>query len=168
MKILEYNRNAVVNYAKDWAFSRNPKYYDFSSIGGDCTNFASQCLFAGSKIMNKTKNIGWYYNSINDRSPSWTGVTFFYDFLTNNYLQKVGNGIGPFGVETNLSNIKIGDFIQLGKNDGRFYHTLIVVGFDNETPLVASHSFDSYNRNLYSYNFSRLRCISILGVRSLF
>lgn len=30
--------------------------------------------------MNYTKNTGWYYNSINDRSPSWSGVEFLYKF----------------------------------------------------------------------------------------
>lgn len=27
---------------------RSPAYYDFSRIGGDCTNFASQGLYAGA------------------------------------------------------------------------------------------------------------------------
>ena len=42
----------TIKYAKKWALSRNPKYYDFDSIGGDCTNFISQCIYAGAKIMN--------------------------------------------------------------------------------------------------------------------
>ena len=42
-----YNREAALEYAKEWAFSRNPQFYDFENIGGDCTNFASQVLLAG-------------------------------------------------------------------------------------------------------------------------
>lgn len=51
-----YNRESVYQYAKNWAFSRNPKYYNFDSIGGDCTNFASQCVYAGCNEMNYNKN----------------------------------------------------------------------------------------------------------------
>lgn len=52
--------------------------------GGDCTSFASQCIYAGSKVMNYNKNNGWYYNSGNDKSSSWSGVEFLYNFLTTN------------------------------------------------------------------------------------
>ena len=74
MKNLSYQRTAAVEYARRWAFGRNPAYYDFSGIGGDCTNFASQCIFAGAGVMNFTPTFGWFYRSVNDRTPSWTGV----------------------------------------------------------------------------------------------
>ena len=64
MNYKEYNRENAVKYAEKWAYSRNPRYYNFDSIGGDCTSFVSQCVFAGSNTMNYTKNTGWYYNSI--------------------------------------------------------------------------------------------------------
>ncbi|MDE5667595.1 MAG: amidase domain-containing protein, partial [Clostridia bacterium] len=83
MTILDYDRQAAYEYAKKWAFSRNPAFYDFSKIGGDCTNFASQCIYAGAKIMNFTPTFGWFYRSANDRTPSWTGVQFLYNFLVN-------------------------------------------------------------------------------------
>ncbi|MBQ3571404.1 MAG: amidase domain-containing protein, partial [Clostridia bacterium] len=47
MRVFDYNRQNAVEYAKKWALKRNPKYYNFDNIGGDCTSFASQCLFAG-------------------------------------------------------------------------------------------------------------------------
>ena len=49
-----YDREAAVEYANKWAYGRNPRFYDFSQLGGDCTNFASQCIYAGSGIMNYT------------------------------------------------------------------------------------------------------------------
>ena len=81
MEIVPYNRNSAVSYALSWALRRNPQYYDFSDLGGDCTSFISQCVFAGSGIMNFTPIFGWYYFSSFDRSPSWSGVEFFYDFM---------------------------------------------------------------------------------------
>ena len=37
MKKIKYNRQKTIEYANNWAFSRNPKYYNFDNIGGDCT-----------------------------------------------------------------------------------------------------------------------------------
>ena len=54
MQKIPYDRNAAVAYAKEWALGRNPAYYNFDGIGGDCTNFASQSIFAGAKVMNYT------------------------------------------------------------------------------------------------------------------
>lgn len=48
MKQLPYNRVAAVEYAQKWAFLRNPKFFNFDGLGGDCTNFVSQCIYAGS------------------------------------------------------------------------------------------------------------------------
>jgi hypothetical protein len=42
-----YDPQAAVNYAEVWWDDRNPNYYDYSSSGGDCANFVSQCLIAG-------------------------------------------------------------------------------------------------------------------------
>ena len=74
MKIIDYDRDKSVAYAKKWAYGRNPKFYAFSNLGGDCTNFASQCIYAGAGVMNYTPTFGWYYKNLNDRTPSWTGV----------------------------------------------------------------------------------------------
>ena len=48
----EYNRREALRYAKEWAYKRNPKYYNFDRVGGDCTSFVSQCIYAGAGIMN--------------------------------------------------------------------------------------------------------------------
>ena len=65
--LLPYNRQAAVQYAHRWAYGRNPRFYDYQGLGGDCTNFASQCLYAGTGIMNFTPVYGWYYRSANER-----------------------------------------------------------------------------------------------------
>ena len=83
-KIHPYDRSAVVAYAHQWAYGFNPRYYNFTNIGGDCTNFASQCIYAGCGVMNYTETSGWYYLDINHRAPAWTGVIYLYQFLTRN------------------------------------------------------------------------------------
>ena len=157
---LVYDRTAAVMYAKKWAFKRNPQFYDFSKLGGDCTNFASQCIYAGAKIMNYTPIYGWFYNNANDRTASWTGVEYLYNFLINN------DGAGPFAEETDLKNLQIGDIVQLGRANGDFYHSPVVVGFSRGQILVAAHSYDAFNKPLNSYNFAVARGVHILGVRN--
>jgi hypothetical protein len=49
--IKPYDRKKAVDYATIWSYYRNPHYYDFSTLGGDCTNFCSQCLYAGSGVI---------------------------------------------------------------------------------------------------------------------
>lgn len=159
MAIVNYDRAAAAAYAKKWAFARNPAFYDFSKIGGDCTNFASQCVYAGAGVMNFTPVLGWYYRSANDRTPSWTGVEYLYNFLVNN------QGDGPFAEEVSPDKLEIGDIVQLGRATGDFYHSPVVVGFDRGRILVAAHTYDAYNKPLNSYVFAKARGIHILGVR---
>ena len=82
LALLPYDRAAAVRYAHLWAYGRNPRYYDYEGIGGDCTNFASQCIYAGAGVMNDTPTFGWYYINANDKAPAWTGVEYLYNFLT--------------------------------------------------------------------------------------
>jgi len=160
MKISEYDRSAAVAYARRWAYGRNPAYYDFSRIGGDCTNFASQCIYAGAKVMNFTPVFGWYYRSANDRTASWTGVEYLYRFLVGN------DGEGPFAEERPLPELQIGDIVQLGRATGDFYHSPVVVRIDRGQIYVAAHSFDVWGKPLSSYAYEVARGIHIVGVRA--
>lgn len=159
MKIIDYDRDKSVAYAKKWAYGRNPKFYDFSNLGGDCTNFASQCIYAGAGVMNYTPTFGWYYKNLNDRTPSWTGVEYLYNFLVGN------EGAGPFAEEVPLNKLEAGDIVQLGRATGDFYHSPVVVGFRRGQILVAAHSYDVFGKPLFSYVFARARGIHIKGVR---
>ena len=159
MDILNYDRQAAFNYAKEWAFKRNPKFYNFNKIGGDCTNFASQCIYAGAGVMNYTPTFGWYYISLNDRTPSWTGVEYLYNFLVGN------EGVGPFAEEVSLEKLEVGDIVQLGTATNDFYHSPVVVRISNGQIFVAAHTYDAFMKPLSSYNFAKARGIHILGVR---
>ena len=162
--IVPYNRSAAVAYALRWSRSRNPDFYDYAQIGGDCTNFVSQCVYAGSLVMNYTPDFGWYYINANDKSPSWTGVEFFYNFMTTN------QGVGPFAQEVPIEDLSLGDVIQLGEANGVYYHSLILTGIRQtrrgKSYYVSAHSQDTLNRNLATYSFERIRGIKILGVRT--
>lgn len=153
-----YDRTAAVSYARKWALDRNQAYYNFEDIGGDCTNFASQCIFAGAGVMNFTPVTGWYYRSASDRTASWTGVKYLYDFLINN------RSVGPYGHEVSPSEVEPGDIVQLGTQDGHFYHSPVITSIA-PTILVAAHTYDVLDRPLSSYNYQIVRFIHIDGVR---
>lgn len=161
-----YDRRAAVRYALNWAFARNPRFYDFEDIGGDCTNFISQCLYAGCGVMNFSPENGWYYISSDDRAPAWTGVNFLREFLLTN------RGAGVYAEEAPLSELRRGDIIQLMNSAGRFYHTVIISAVLNPvTPqniFVCAHSVDARNRRLSTYNYAQASGLRILGARREF
>ena len=115
---MQYDRESAINYARKWALARNPRYGNFNGIGGDCTNFISQCVYAGCNVMNYKRDVGWYYISMNNRAAAWTGVQFFYNFMTTN------KGVGPYASVVSVNDILPGDIIQLGDATNHFYHTL--------------------------------------------
>lgn len=159
-----YDRAKVLNYANTWALKRNPRFYNYDNIGGDCTNFASQCIFAGSGIMNYNKVKGWYYNSANDKSPSWTGVDFLYNFLVNN------KSVGPHGKIVQIDEVDIGDLVQLSFDGNVFSHSLIIVKIKypisiNNT-FVAAHTYDVFEKEIGKYSFKKIRFINIEDIYS--
>lgn len=160
MNVKNYDRVSALAYANKWALARNPKYYNFDPIGGDCTNFVSQCLFAGSKKMNYNSSSGWYYNNGYDKSPSWTGVEFLYKFLINN------KGYGPRGKEVSLNKIEVGDIAQLSFSGNVFEHSLFIISVSNNLNQVsvAAHTYDVLGKKIGQYNFAKLRFIHIENV----
>ena len=156
MPILPYDRAAAVRYAMQWALSRNPVYADFTHLGGDCANFVSQCLFAGAPHMNHTRDTGWYFHSLADRSPAWSGARFLHRFLLR------PSGSGPIGQETNIAALLPGDVIFL-HNGSRLYHALFVLVHGSD-PLVAAHTDDALLRPLSSYAALRAVPVHIAAV----
>ncbi len=167
MNVYAYDRAAAVAYARKWALGRNPAFYDFNDIGGDCTNFASQCIFAGCGVMNYLPLYGWFYRSASDRTPSWTVVQFLHNFLVGN------DGVGPFAQVVPLEQAEVGDVIQLGDGRGDFFHSPVAVAIrprsrgkiTEDDILIAAHTYDALDRTLSSYNARQYRVLHILGYR---
>ncbi len=151
-----YDRTAAIAYAHRHAFTYNSAYYNFDKLGGDCTNFISQCLYAGFPQMNYSKN-GWYYKNAGNRSPAWTGVQFLYAFLVSS-----GKRPGPSAAEIPASDAVPGDVIQLSFDGIKFSHSLFVVEKGERGILIATHSDDSDYRALDSYNYRFDRGLHIL------
>ncbi len=164
---IPYDREKAVEYARRWALSRNPLFEDYTGIGGDCTNFVSQAIYAGTCVQNYTRDLGWYYISPENRAPAWTSVEYFYDFITGvpSFISENG-GTGPFGSPIPLSLVQPGDVIQLSDEAGDFYHTLIVSRVENGEIYICAHSDDALDRPLSSYNNASERALTITGART--
>jgi len=151
---MSYDKNLAVSYAHAWAYSRNPQWHNFDTLGGDCTNFISQCLFAGCGAMTFGKN-GWYFRSLRDRAPSWSGVEPLYEFLTR------ANGADGLRAKlVPLGDVRKGDVIQLSFDGLAFSHSLLVVEREGGI-FVAAHSLDSDYRRLETYTFRTSRALAI-------
>ena len=157
---ITYNRELAVEYAREWAYLRNPAYYNFDSLGGDCTNFVSQCLIAGGMPMNYQPIFGWYYVNLKTRSAAFTGVEYLYNFLTRQNKSR-----GPVAVILEIDKLLPGDIIQLSFDGTTFTHSLIVVEQGSD-PLIAAHSHEAFGRALSSYTFAAARGLHILGAYS--
>lgn len=161
--LMEYDREKAVAYAHEWAFRRNPRYYNFDGIGGDCTNYVSQCLYAGCPLMNYTPDLGWFYSSPQKRSAAWSGVPYLYNFLTRR------KGRGPYGELRPVTDAQPGDIVQLSFDGVKWSHSLIVTQIgaqpQPDNVLLATHTYDADSRPLNSYIFEKSRLIHILGGR---
>ena len=156
--MLEYDRDLAVNYARKWALGKNPKYFHFEGIGGDCTNFISQCLLAGGGKMNYDKYYGWFYINKDNRSPSWTSVKFLQRFLLSHKSPGFAVKIMP------IDKLLIGDIIQIRQNPKEFNHSVIITKIAKNEIYVCAHSYDAFDKPLSSYNALELKGLHILGI----
>ncbi|QRG68549.1 amidase domain-containing protein [Brevibacillus choshinensis] len=138
-----YNAENAVAYAERYWNSPNPAYPHFND---DCTNFISQCLYAGGipMLFSKEKGKGWWIRTGkgSEWSYSWSVAHALYLMLKS--------GASPMRAVTKTSPDQLvpGDIICYDfDGDGRFQHNTIVVAKDaNDMPLVNAHTTDSSMR----------------------
>lgn len=143
-----YDREQSISYAQKYALKYNPKYTDFNDNGGDCTNFISQCLHAGSLPLSKN----WQPYTL-----PWIRVNELYYFLTRN----------KFAIEVpNLSLLNKGDIIQFFSNSkGFFTHSGIITDIlANGEIFYSCHTYDKLNyplSEIYPILYTKLRLLKI-------
>lgn len=144
-----YNSGLAIDYATRYFKNYNPNYSNWSSAGGDCANFVSQCLYAGGKKMKGTPGSSssaanfsnWFSSgtaqSTSNVSATWRGADAF-----RNYWQVNSSSYKKFTkVDTNSWNYGYtGDAVSLLDSNGRAYHTMIIVGYSNPDFILAAHS----------------------------
>lgn len=154
-----YNVTAAKAYAQKWWNGRNPNYESYSL---DCTNFTSQILRAGGKIMKQPSAITpivngdtnyWYYTTVTRvgvpvdvRSSSWSVVPDFYAYWSKTQPTKAST------VKSELvTYADVGDMIQFMKKDGtRYSHTMFVYNKGNSTLYLSGHTDNYLDRSFYA------------------
>lgn len=145
LRPLPYNREAAREYAETWWNKANPKYHHFRV---DCTNFVSQCLFAGGLPMDYTgrRETGWWYEGYVGGRERWS---FSWAVAHSLHAYLLGGSSPARGVrKADARELDIGDVICYDwDGDGRWQHTTIVTGRDPRGwPLVNAHTNNSRNR----------------------
>ncbi|CDQ40777.1 amidase domain-containing protein [Virgibacillus salexigens] len=142
-----YDRHAAVQYAERWWNSYNPAYKKFEV---DCTNYVSQCMFAGGAPMRgaPVRERGWWYGN-----GSWS-FSWAVAHSLRWYLSGSTQGLRGEEVES-AGDLLPGDIICYDfEGDGRWNHNTIVVAKDAYgMPLVNAHTDNSRNR-YWSYEDS--------------
>lgn len=149
-----YKREKAVAYAKKYAVTPNAyKWKNYTKWGGDCTNFISQCLYAGEIPFDhagKSVLEKWYWYSDAYRTPSWTSADAFKTYMLNN------KGYGLVAQLSDFQHMEIGDVVQLGTLEKTTHSMLVVdVIYKDEKKeeivdlLVAQHSDEG---GIFGYN----------------
>lgn len=136
---MPYDRTQAVQYAAMWWSSFNPMFRAFRD---DCTNFISQCLWAGGMPMELTgrRDKGWWYLGPNENwSFSWAVA-----HSLRWYLDVSGRG----HKRESAHQLELGDVISYDwDGDHTWQHNTIVVGYDADgEPLVAAHTAAAWGR----------------------
>lgn len=164
-----FNRLLARQYMNKYWENYNENYYNFSDIGGDCTNYASQIMhYSGipfTEVVEFPTYNQWYYYGQNwgtGRSSTWTSATEFRKYFGD--IDEIGAKTAR-SMETYTVNeailefdniwrkIQVGDIVSHGHSLDSSYHTQIVYDFTlfQKDILVSQHSANYLNRSLYSY-----------------
>lgn len=161
----KYDRMKAVEYADKYCgaangtgnnFKYNNKYKDFTGIGGDCTNFASQIL--GDKEAGALKYDGtWfcnYYKYGNSQgSSAWVNADSFKNYLIYSGKGKIlhkgtFNDLALPKENSNCAAVQeldLGDLVCYAKK-GDMNHFAVITAWDSHGyPLVNSHTTDRYH-----------------------
>ncbi|MCL1874503.1 MAG: amidase domain-containing protein [Clostridiales bacterium] len=133
-----FNNFAAVEYAMLWWNKRNP---DFLSFEDNCTNFISQCLYAGGLPMKFAENPehGWWM-----KRDRWS-----YSWSVAHSLRWYLPGIPFLHQVATAWELAPGDLISYSWGGNNVWnHFTIVTGIDrNNEPLVNANTMDSRLRH---------------------
>lgn len=142
-----YRREQAVAYADTWWNQPNPQYEEFEA---NCTNYVSQCLFAGEVPMHYTnrRDSGWWYKGRQQKGKEWWSYSWAVSRSLTAFLSK-SRSKGLRAVEVDRADkLELGDIIVYDWNgNNTFQHSTIVTAFDSKgQPLVNANTVASKHR----------------------
>ena len=170
-----YDRNAVYAYAHEWSgdfdttgekynYSEYPNFAELSDQISDCTNFVSQCLYAGGfnmsddwyfeKTQSLPSHIAGIFSSTGTLNYSWTKswsvvVDNYNHFRSNDYAMYEISINRNESIQNAISNydIRVGDLIYFCR-DNVPTHAAIISSIQNDDICYAAHSYARWNKPL--------------------
>lgn len=143
---IHYRRDLAAAYADRWWNEGNPAFELFEV---NCTNYVSQCIFAGNAPMNYTgrRSSGWWYKGRNKGQEWWSYSWAVSNALTNYLSAAHKSGLRAVMVSS-AEELDLGDVITYDWNgDHRFQHSTVVTAFDaSGMPLVNANTVASRHR----------------------
>ncbi|MFC5470795.1 amidase domain-containing protein [Cohnella suwonensis] len=143
---IPYFREEAVAYAERWWNEPNPSYEKFEV---NCTNYASQCIFAGGAPMNYTgkRPSGWWYKGYSGNDENWS----FSWAVANSLKHYLGN---PRAYGLRAAQVSGPEALSLGDvicydwdGSGRVGHNVVVTAFTPDgMPLVNANTVSSRHR----------------------
>lgn len=151
--ILSYNPDGAIRFARQhWEVPPTSGYTDYTTQGGDCTNFISHALKSGGwQMVNE-----WHWlrdgTSCDQnmttcvRSPSWTGADPFNKFVLNAGASRVILQVNGLDIPRlywddsdydMIKQLEKGDIIQLSRgSSSQITHSMIVTSKTATEPFI--------------------------------
>lgn len=158
-----YDVDSAIAYLYEYCDERNPYWYAYDAVGGNCMNFGSQVLLAGGIPEDERGSAEWYWDGQYDLALSWINVGRFYEYCRDN------SGFGLVAdTEAGYYTGEIGDVVIVGFDEDHRHTTLIsgIVrdGDGNVVDYLITCNTTNYRDfpvSAYYYTFHRL--IKIFG-----
>ncbi|MGW1559220.1 amidase domain-containing protein [Streptomyces sp. NPDC002144] len=140
-----YDYSAMVTYAEKYWKNYNTAYRKYNGMGGDCTNFISQALFAGGwkKVTGSTEDYGTWNSGTSSDTDTWIGVNEW-SWFTQTAKRTTALA--------NAYQMDLGDVLQMDfDKDGSKDHTMMTTYRSSSgVPYLTYHDTDTYRRSLSS------------------
>ncbi|MFI8227861.1 amidase domain-containing protein [Streptomyces sp. NPDC085900] len=140
-----YNYPAMAAYAEKYWKNYNTAYRRYNGMGGDCTNFLSQSLYAGGwkQVTASTEDYDTWYSGSSSDSDTWIGVNEW------SWFTQTAKRTTPLA---NAYQMDVGDVLQMDfDKDGSKDHSMMTTYRSGSgVPYVTYHDADTYRRSLSS------------------
>lgn len=154
-----YSYSNALSYAEKYYKNYNKNYPDWSSSGGDCANFVSQCLYAGGKAMKGIPGnsssaesfSNWFSSGTSQNtknvSSTWRGADAFkWYWMDHSESYKKFTAVDS----TSWNYGYTGDAISLLNSNGRAMHTMLITGYNNPDFILSAHTSSTNSASLKS------------------
>ena len=160
----KYNREAAIDYAREWSYSYNPAFYRYWT---DCANFVSQCLYVGGIEQTDSWHMYKYMKSHSHNPLAWLSQNYRYNWDVGaawsvasaqyEYFKSIDGNISVYiGSVSELASLISTYGIQAGDlmyflEDGSIHHATIISSVDKDSIYYSGHTLSRFGESLSSH-----------------